>query len=298
MATQVSGGKSPMSRDKAIVRLTTNSGYQAYWRPEDLLYQFEYDLEKLLYRAGLRGTFEVRQAGRRVSGSGVEGITLSRASDFIIEFQAEYGASRQKDVWTIAFDQKDTTEIYNRLIRALAGETLASLLDEQAERDVPEVVKEKQEKKQREPQLRKELPPESGNPLFQKGGTVLERDPVGIACCLALLYGQADDRNRVLKSALTDIAMYYYEVPERRRVSAVHKAVRPHNMLRVIKEVEYQFNPEALALVIANREGVMALEKFQAKLAELEELSQGHPKCSATEDAGRALARIRELLKG
>jgi hypothetical protein len=297
MATQISGGKSLMSRDRATVRLATSAGYQAYWRPEDLLYQFEFELVDLLQRAGLRGAFEAKQAGRRVTGSGTEGIALGRSSDFIIEFHAEYGTNRQKDVWSIVFDQKDTTEIYSRLIRALAGETLVSILDEEAERDVPEAVKEKQEKRQREPQVRKDPPFENSNPLFQKGGTVLERDPVGIAYCLTFLYGYTDDRNRVLKSVLTDIAMDYYDVPERRRVSAVHKAMRPHNMLRVIKDVEYYFNPEALALIIANRERMMALEKFQTKLAELEVLSQGNPKQTATADAARALARIQELLR-
>ena len=73
--------------------------------------------------------------------------------------------------------------------------------------------------------------------------------------------------------------------------------MRPHNMLRVIKDVEYYFNPEALALIIANREGMMALEKFQTKLAELEALSRGNPKQTATADAARALARIQELLR-
>ncbi|MCW1888216.1 MAG: hypothetical protein KIH67_001525 [Candidatus Moranbacteria bacterium] len=296
MATQVSQGKSPSSRDRVSVRLITSSGYQQYWRPEDLIYQFEFELQDLMYHAGLRGTFEAKQAGRRIAGSGTDGITLGRASDFIIEFQAEYGASRQKDIWTISFHQKDTAGIYNRLTRALAGEILSSILDDDIEEALPKVVREKQEKKQREPVV-KHLPPESGNPLFQKGGTVLERDPVGIACCLVFLYGYTDDRNCVPKSVLTDIAMDYYDVPERRRVSAVHKAMRPHNMLRVIKEVEYYFNPEALALITANRERVMALEKFQTKLAELEVLSQGNPKQAATADAARALLRIRELLK-
>jgi hypothetical protein len=282
-----------MSRDGVTIQLTTQAGYHFYWKPEDLLFQFENELRKLFERAGLRGVFEIKQAGRRISGDCHEGITLGQPSPYTIEFLAEYGNSGKKDVWTTVFDEKDTSEIHHLLTRALAGEVVEKLIP------VPPPAKPKAElnpeEKQKRAKRRKLVPGEIPAPVSR-----FERDPVAMAYFLACMYGIASDRGYFKKVELTDILLEYYNFTEKRKASGTHRMFVSHRLLyrNDNKDSKYKFNPEGKEFVRKHREDVLALPQFQFKLRELEEKRDSYGSANPDgQNAARELLRMKELLE-
>ncbi len=287
MASQGFQGKARPVRDEVIVRLHSVSGYQFYWKPEDLLWQFENDLRKLLYNAGLRGTFEVKQAGRRERGNKREGITLGPAQNFAIEVRAEYGHNSQADIWTLKVDAKDTAPIRERLSRALQGEVLEPpkppepVSKDDIEKDL--IMADR-------PGLQGELPPPKSYP---PRGNLFEREPVTLAYCWVFAWGEASNQGYIQKGAITNIAVEYWELTEKHSATAVHKAVIRFNLMTKARYGNYGFTSEGKAFVRKYREQLLASPKFHQKMEGLAQVDNPH----FVDGAARVLQRVRRLLK-
>ncbi len=292
MATQVQQGNALASRDRVTVRLITLSDYRFYWREEDLLYQFEHELKGLFHRAGLRGTYEVKQVGRRIAGDGREGITFGRATDFGIEIQAEYGRRPQKDIWRVVIGDKDTTPTLERLTRALAGETLPSILEPPVETQPVAIAQEEQIASGTEPTLAEQSADK------QVAKSLFERDPLGMAHCLIFLWGEANERNYVEKGALTNIAMEYYpEFHDKRKTPPVHNSFGQQGFIERMESGNYRLILSPIEMFLSkHHEELLKSSKFWEKIHEIEKIAAGNPKRTATADAVRTLTRMYKLL--
>lgn len=279
------------SRDEVFIRLNIGSSWQLYWRPKDLLDQFEYDLQKLFQRAGLRGTFEAKRVGQLVPGNDREGITLGEPKPFVLEFYAAYGDNIKKDVWQVTFSQKDTTTLHDQFTRALAGEVIlpSPVVSKPAVEETPDESAEQGSADSDQPT---DKSPAKDRPKSRAC------EPVAKAYFLTYLYSEASNGGMVNKSALTDIVADYYQFDDRRMPNFVHRNLVTNNLLKRSEVTDrlYEITPGAHAFAREHLEALLVLPAFQAKRAELEKLSADRLYQSTTQHAKRALKRIRAFL--
>ncbi len=282
MIAHVSSGAPLRSLDEVIVRLREVHTSGFYWKPEDLLWQFEEDLRQLLYRAGLRGTFEAKQTGRRERGVGQEGITLGLTHDFVVEVHAEYGWQNvgRADVWTINLGVKDTRPARERLVRALLGEVLSPT-------EPPETTSQAESQEEGAGEV-----PEK---QYLKG-SLIQREPLVVAHCIVFAWGEACDKGYISKSDFTNIVVERLEATDKRKATAAHKSVVAQGYLSPVGVSEYRFTDRAQGFVSEHREELLASPGFQEKMRVLEErLLHGNPRTA--QKAQRRLARIRAFLE-
>ncbi len=295
MIAHASTGASSHDPDQVIIKLQYEQDAKLYWRPEDLIYHFEYDLRDLFHRAGLRGVLEVKRIGRRERGIGQEGIALGHPQDFVIEINAEYGQQNKgrADVWFIKVDAKDTTPIRERLTRALAGEKLPSILE-------PPEKPESQPTIPEEPDVSTADVPWPTLPGQESSvkEALFRRDPLGMTYCLVFLWGSANADNQVERGVLTNIAMEYYpEFQDKRKTTPIHKSFGQEGFLSRLESGNYQLFLEPIkAFVSEHHDALIASPMFWKKIKKVEGLSQGNQGRMATQEALRAIERIYDLI--